>query len=163
MRRRSRITGLLIGAGSSIFIMGVCILIGAFFGILKIRIDRNDCDDVLEGFAKSMRQNKAEVAKSLADPEQWNRIDAWMAGREKVICSFSLEPDYNQWWYGSVPCLDREDTVCSDFGFMCSRNDSIYHFSIRNAVLQKDGERCMVIGWDEICESHDGNKVYECR
>ena len=76
MRRRSRIAGLLVGAGSSIFIMGVCILIGAFFGILKIRIDRSDCDDVLEDFAKSMRQNKAEAAKSLAEPEQWNRIDA---------------------------------------------------------------------------------------
>ena len=163
MRRRSRITGLLVGAGSSIFIMGVCILIGAFFGILKIRIDRSDCDDVLEGFAKSMRENKAEAAKSLAVPEQWDRIDAWMASREKIICAFSWDPDDNWSWLVGAACLDREDAECIEFGSICYHNGKVYHFSIRNAVLQKESGRCTVIGWDEICESHDGDKAARCQ
>jgi hypothetical protein len=113
-----------------------------------------------------MRQNKMEVAKSFTSPEQWNRVAAWMDGREGIDCSLSLdsfEPDHNQWWWGLAPCVDQQDMMCSDFGFMCSHDGGIYHFSITNVVLQKDSERCMVVGWDKICETRDEDEGTSCQ
>lgn len=163
IHRRSMVSCLLVGAGISALIISICMLILAFSGILKIGTDRSDCDDVLEGFAKSMRQNKMEAAKSFASPEQWDRIAIWMAGREGVDCSFSLEPDHNQWWWGLAPCVDQQDMKCGDFGFMCSYNGGVYHLSIRNVVLQKDSNRCMVVGWDKICETRDEDGDTTCQ
>ena len=149
VRQRSRVSCLWIGVGFSIAVLALAVC----FGFFKIKLDRSSCDEVLQGFADSMRRNKAKAAKSLTAPEQWSRIDAWMAGREGVDCSFSLEPDHNQWWWGLVPCHDREGRVCSNFGFMCSYNDGVYHLSITNAVLQRSEAGCLVVDWDEICES----------
>jgi hypothetical protein len=156
IHRRSIVSRLLVGAGISVLIISICILTLAFFGILKIGIDRSDCDDVLESFAESMRRNKMEAAKSFTSPEQWNRVAAWMAGREGIDCSFSLdsfEPDHNQWWWVRSQCVDHQDMVCGNFGFMCSYNQGIYYLSIENVVLQKSEEKCKVVKWDKICEA----------
>lgn len=144
VKKKKRVSCLCIGVGISI----VALILAVHLGFLKIKLDRSSCDDVLQGFAESMRRNRVETAQSLTSPDQWDRINSWVAGRKGIDCSFSLEPDHNQWWWGLVPCLDRKDALCSDFGFMCSYNDGVdgvYRFSITNAMLQKSKEGCLVV------------------
>jgi len=158
MHQKSCLSCLLIAVG----VCALAVILAVSSGFLKIGLDRSDCGDVVQGFAKSMRQNKMEVARSFASPEQWDRIAAWMAEREGVACSFSLEPDENQSWWGLALCHDQPGKLCTDFGSMCTRQDRVYHFSISNVVLQKDEDRCLVVGWDAICEDRGNDEGENC-
>lgn len=62
----------------------------------SMSLDRSDCGEVVQAFGLSLTQNKTNVAKPLTPAPEWNRIDAWMAGHEEVLCSFSLDPDNTQ-------------------------------------------------------------------
>jgi len=147
--RNSKRSCLWVGLGLSAVLLVVVLV----YGILESVANRSSCDDVLQEFAKFMRQNKEEAARSLTASEQWNRIDTWMAGREGIDCSFSLEPDHNRWWWGLVPCSGVEGTLCSDFGFMCTYKNGVYRLTITDVRLRDSEGTCIVVGWDKVCES----------
>lgn len=143
----------------SCFLVGIAtcaiaLVLVAYLAFKTFKVDRNDCNDVLRGFALSLVLNRAEAAKSLASPDQWNRIDAWTAEREGVLCSFSLDPDNSQAHWICEQCLYKGITsICCEYGSICAYRDGFYHFSIDNAILQKGEAGCLVVDWDEICES----------
>jgi hypothetical protein len=149
--------------------MGLGILALIFLAYLGLKlfqlnqINRNDCHSVLFGFARSLVYNRAQVAKSLTSPEQWHRVDAWMAEREAIQCSFSLDPDHNQGWLVCSPSLDGGATSphCS-CGFMCPYNDGFYRLSISDAELEKNEDGCLVVDWDKICESGIEGESEKC-
>jgi hypothetical protein len=148
-----------------LIVAGACaaiLLVATLLGVREITRDRSSCDYVLWTFAESIRLNETEVAKSLVVKEQWTGVDHWVAGREAAKCSFSLEPDHNQWWYSLVPCLNREDTLCTDFGFICSYNHGIYSLSIEGVVLRESEEKCKVLEWERICETRPPLWIKRC-
>lgn len=61
-------------------IIVVCLTAGIASGSIRIKVDRTSCDSVLWAFAEAMRRNQGERAKSFTSPEQWYRIDSWVAG-----------------------------------------------------------------------------------
>jgi hypothetical protein len=112
-----------------------------------------------------MRRNELEKARSYASPGQWDRIDAWMAGREGVACSLSLdsfEPDHNRGWFVGSTCADMPGMLCTDFGFWYSYHDGVYALSIERAVLYQSEAGCVVMNWERICESGRGNGKRFC-
>jgi len=54
-------------------------------------IDRDDYDAVASAFISSLMENNARTAKALTRPEQWDRIDTWMAEHQAFRCPFSLD------------------------------------------------------------------------
>jgi hypothetical protein len=152
MGRKWKTLCLLFGIAVSILALGFVAYLG--LRLLQLnQINRNDCNSVLLSFARSLVYNRADVAKSLTSPDQWARIDTWMAHREAIQCSFSLDPDDNQSWLTCSSSVNAIGTtaVCS-CGFTCLYNDRVYRLSISEALLEKSKDGCLVVDWDGVCE-----------
>lgn len=144
--------------------IGVVVLVLiAYLALKSVKLNRENCEDVLQTFAVSLMQNKAEVAKSLTSPEEWDRIDVWMAEHAEVHCSFSLDPDDTQGYSICNSCSAGEAaSMCCEFGFSCAYGDGIYRLSIDDVRLKKHGEECQVVMWGKVCESGRGESTDKC-
>jgi hypothetical protein len=162
MKRKRALSCVLVAVG----VLVLCLVVGVLIGLVRLKTDRTSCNGVLWAFAQAMRRNESERARSYASPDQWDRIDAWMAGREGVACSLSLdsfEPDHNGGWFVGSTCADMPGMRCTEFGFMCSYRDGVYHLSIDGAVLHRGDAGCVVMNWEQICESGRGDGKIVCK
>lgn len=159
LKRKMVRSCLLVGVGTCI----IALILIAYLVFRTFKVDRNDCSDVLRGFALSLVLNRSEAAKSLVAADQWNRIDTWTSQRQGVLCSFSLDPDNSQAHWICEQCSYKGvSSICCEYGSTCAYKGEFYHFSIDNAILQKSEAGCLIVDWDEICESGIEGKSERC-
>jgi hypothetical protein len=121
--------------------------------------DRNDCGDVSDAFLRALLKNDSRMAKALVVPEQWSRIDTWMAGRKKFYCG-GWDVLEDEIWQGGAYRADGEDEWYADYTYTCWPKR--YSLSIDDIILKQTEEGCQVIQWGRVCESGEDGYTYKC-
>jgi len=148
-----------IGCATSValvLVIGLCLL------LKSAHVDRQNYTDVAESFADSLVDNNITVAKSLTVPEQWSRIDAWMAKHPPFSCPFSWDIE-NETSSGSGAILVPEDsaiTAVYHYRYQCV--EEAYSLTIDDITLRRTDEGWLVVDWSRVCESWDWETTLKC-
>ncbi len=99
----------------------------------------------------------ADQAKAITTPEQWERIDEWMKGREKIVCQRT----------GAMTgissnglLLKGEDDWGFTAGYQCDSQVTPYCLQINDILVKKTEDGWKVYDWGKVCEAPDYN--YRC-
>ncbi len=120
--------------------------------------DRNDCGEVADAFWRALLENDSRMAKSLVIPEQWSRIDTWMAGRKAFYCNaWDLD---DEWGDGGGSQTFGEEGWQAGYTYWCWPKR--YSLSIDDIILKPTEEGCQVIQWGKVCEDRGREYTVEC-
>jgi hypothetical protein len=140
--------------------VALVLVIGLYLLLKPVDVDRQNHSDVARTFAYSLLDNNVTVAKSLATPEQWERIDAWMAKHPPFSCPFSWDIEGETDSGSSIVPKDEDITATVHFRYQCVEED--YNFSIDDIILERTDEGWLVADWSRVCESWDWGYTLKC-
>lgn len=150
-----------IGCGVGCTICVVLVLVIGLYLLLKpVDVDRQDCGDVAQTFAYSLLDNNVTIAKSLATPEQWERIDTWMAKHPPFSCPFSWDIESEMSYGVSIVPKGDDITATTSFRYQCA--EEAYSLSIDDIILERTDEGWLVADWSRVCESWDWGYTLKC-
>jgi hypothetical protein len=101
---------------------------------------------VAENFAEALMRNNKGLAKRLAVPSQWDRLDGWMSTHQPYKCPFSWNPD-DYWSFSGAGMTDEGARVT--YVQSCWP----YKFAIEEIILQRNEDRWQVLDWSEVKET----------
>lgn len=127
------------------------ILLGAV--ILKaIQPDRHNVRDVVFKFGTALVENNAEVAKSHATAQLWERIDTWSLERTPFYCPASTDIDNHGITVECDLCGDQSEPLqCCRFYYTCG----VYRLSVRDIVLREEQFGYRIVDWEAICVTQE--------
>jgi hypothetical protein len=122
-------------------------------------VDRHDDSAMARGFMNALRLNNSRLAKSLVDPKQHARIDAWMAKHTVSSCPSNWKFWEKEFWdgeqeggMGTQPAMDSTRADWS-YGYSCFRAG--YSFDVDDITLELKEREWQIVDWGKICESQN--------
>lgn len=142
------------------FGVALVLLIGLYLLLKPAAVDRQDYGDVARAFADSLLDNNVRVAKSLTTPEQWGRINAWIANHPPFSCPFSWDIDNERSHGTSLVPKDGELTAVYHHRYQCAEEG--YSLTVGDIILERKNEGWLVVEWSRVCESWDWEETLKC-
>ena len=115
----------------------------------------DDPTEVARDFFDAFLTADAEFAKLLAVPQQWERIEEWMAERESFKCIWG---DWDGTGAGGVcggtGVAESDDWSCA-YTYQCASTVTPYCFRIEDIRITETENGWKVSDWGRICEDLD--------
>ncbi len=98
-------------------------------------------------------------AQSITVPEQWDRIEEWMEGREPFNCRGG-EWDTTGTGGSCYSAADNEDEMDCGLVYQCSSERTPYCLEVNDILVKETEDGWKVYDWGKICEAFD--YAYKC-
>lgn len=138
--------------GGSFVVMLSVIAISWGKVVLPLYVDRTRPLAMRDAFVGALQKNQGEFAKSLAAPQQWNRIDTWIANHPPYRCQL------REWHEAEIETFSERDA--GTIHFVCSGVDySVYSFGVLGMTFTWLSDGWVVENWEQICEIRNGQEI----
>ena len=127
-------------------LIGIVIPVLFWYGGIK-QPNRDDCEGVVAYFGDALVENNVSKVKRVTAPEQWQRIETWLANEEDFECPFEFDPNLHASQTYITSSEIGEGRRKAEYRFFCGSNAAT--LEVEGIILQKT-EGWQVTNWGQI-------------